>query len=168
MAELNIPEPWLAFLRLLNSRAVDYLLIGGCAVTFHGYARPIGDLDVFVGTNPQTAEKLIGVLEDYGHGVEPLAWSLLQLPEKVIRIGQPPFAVTRFAPQDRFIQLGTAPTPIEIMTMISGVTFAGCYPAKVMALVDGIEVPVIGREHLRANKAASIREKDADDLAHLS
>jgi hypothetical protein len=168
MNTINLPQPWLAFLRLLSNEAVDYVLIGGWAVAFHGYVRPILDLDVFVGTDPQTAEKLVRVLNGYGHGVAPQALALLQLPEKVIRIGQPPFDVTRFAPHDRFIQFGTAPTPIEIMTTISGVTFAECYPVRVMMLIDDIEVPIIGREQLRANKAASIREKDADDLAHLN
>ena len=37
------------FLRSLNSHGVDYLVIGGYAVGFHGFVRATGDLDVFVG-----------------------------------------------------------------------------------------------------------------------
>jgi hypothetical protein len=167
MPTLNLPPTSLNFLRLLNAHHVAYLLIGGCAVAVHGYLRPILDLDVFVGTDLATAEKLVRVLEAYGHGVATRVVELLQLPERVIRIGQPPFSVERFAPDDRFIQLGTLPTPIEIMTMISGVTFEECYPARIASDLDGVPVPVIGRHHLRLNKAASIRDKDADDRAHL-
>ena len=167
MPKLNLPPASLDFLRLLNAHGVAYLLIGGCAVAVHGFHRAVPDLDVFVGTNLETAEKLVRVLEAFGHGVAPQALALLQQPERVIRIGQAPFSVERYAPDDRFIHLGMPPTPIEIMTAISAVTFAEAYPNRLAAVVDGVVVPVIGRQHLRLNKAASIRDKDADDLAHL-
>jgi hypothetical protein len=167
MATLNLPPGWLYFLRLLRAARVPYLLIGGCAVAFHGYPRAIGDLDVFVGSDDQTAGRLVAVLEVFGHGLAPQARALLQLPERVIRLGRPPLALERYAPDDRFIQFGTGPTPIEIMTTISGVTFAECYPDRVRALIDGVRVPVISRAHLCRNKALSIRDKDADDFAHL-
>ena len=34
------------FLRLLNSRRVEYLVIGGYAVGYHGFVRATGDLDI--------------------------------------------------------------------------------------------------------------------------
>jgi hypothetical protein len=36
------------FLRLLNSNAAEYLLIGGYAVNYYGCARSIGDLDIWM------------------------------------------------------------------------------------------------------------------------
>jgi hypothetical protein len=164
---LNLPAPSLQFLRLLNAAEVAYLVIGGCAVAFHGYRRPILDLDVFVDPDAVTARKLVGVLEAFGHGVAPEAAALFRQSERVIRIGQPPFRVAHYAPDDRFIHFGEPPTQVEVMTTISGVAFAPCYAARVMGVVDGVRVPVIGLRDLRTNKAASIREKDADDLAHL-
>ena len=35
------------FLRLLNSHGVEYLLIGGYAVGYHGYPRATGDMDIW-------------------------------------------------------------------------------------------------------------------------
>ena len=53
------------------------------------------------------------------------------------------------------------------MTSISGVTFADCFARRVLANIDGIEVPIISLEDLRKNKAASGRPKDLIDLEHL-
>ncbi|HMN30895.1 MAG TPA: hypothetical protein PKE45_22260 [Caldilineaceae bacterium] len=38
------------FLSLLNANQVEYLVIGSHAVAYHGYRRPIADLDVWVAT----------------------------------------------------------------------------------------------------------------------
>jgi hypothetical protein len=36
------------FIELLNSHGVEYLIVGGHAVAFHGYPRFTGDVDFFV------------------------------------------------------------------------------------------------------------------------
>jgi len=38
------------FLKLLNAKNVEYLLIGGFAVNLHGYSRLTQDIDVWVAT----------------------------------------------------------------------------------------------------------------------
>jgi hypothetical protein len=37
------------FLKSLNANHVEYLVVGGYAVGYHGFVRATGDLDVFVG-----------------------------------------------------------------------------------------------------------------------
>lgn len=164
---INLPPNCIQFLQLLNSYQVEYLVIGGHAVAFHGYPRPILDLDIFIATQPLNAQKVVQVLEAFGHGVAPQAVEYFQLEERVIRIGQPPFTVERFAPDDRFIQLGLPPTQLEIITSISAVTFEECYRERVAGVIDNVPVKIIGLPQLKANKQASIRAKDADDLSHL-
>ena len=39
MAPLELPSDFKEFLRLLNSRGVEYLLVGGYAVGYYGYVR---------------------------------------------------------------------------------------------------------------------------------
>lgn len=95
------------------------------------------------------------------------AESFFELPERVIRIGTPPFRIERFQTEDRFIHLGTQPPQLEVMTSISGVEFAQCYPKRVTDDLDGVLVNFIGGVCLRDDKRASIRPKDADDYAHL-
>jgi len=46
MAEIELHPDFKDFLRLLNSHAVEHLLVGGYAVGCHGYPRATGDMDV--------------------------------------------------------------------------------------------------------------------------
>jgi hypothetical protein len=55
-----------------------------------------------------------------------------------------------------------------MITSISAVTFEECYLERVAGVIDSVPVQIIGLHQLKANKQASIRPKDADDLAHLS
>jgi hypothetical protein len=49
------------FLRLLNEKQVEYLLIGGYAVGYHGYPRATADMDVGVAMHQVNAEKVVSV-----------------------------------------------------------------------------------------------------------
>lgn len=66
------------------------------------------------------------------------------------------------------IWMGTPPMRLEITTGISGVEFDECYKSRVIDLLDGIQVNIIGLEHLKINKKASGRLKDLADLENLS
>lgn len=44
--DTDLPNDFKEFLRLLSSHRVEYLLIGGYAVGYHGYPRAINDMDV--------------------------------------------------------------------------------------------------------------------------
>ena len=167
LTKIGLQPNDIQFLRLLNTYQVEYLVVGGHAVAFYGYKRPILDLDIFIATYRLNAQKLVQVLQTFGHAVASQTVEYFQLKERVIRIGQPPFTVERFAPSDRFIQLGLSPTQFEIMTSISGATFEECYPERVAGVIDNVEVQIIGLSQLKANKQAGIRPKDADDFAHL-
>jgi hypothetical protein len=71
------------------------------------------------------------------------------------------------ATADTVFQMGVAPTRIDVMTGISGVTFEQAWPSRVTVAIEGLTVPVIGRDELVRNKAASGRPKDLADLAAL-
>ncbi len=64
------------FLKLLNSHKVDYLLIGGYAVGYHGYPRVTADIDIWIATNPPTASKMVKVLDKFGFKVPELSADL--------------------------------------------------------------------------------------------
>lgn len=42
---LTLPLDFKEFLKLLNEHQVEYLLIGGYAVGYHGYPRALNDLE---------------------------------------------------------------------------------------------------------------------------
>jgi hypothetical protein len=54
------------FIALLESHGVEYLVVGGYAVAFHGFPRYTGDLDVFIAVSETNARKLLQVFADFG------------------------------------------------------------------------------------------------------
>jgi hypothetical protein len=148
MATVHLPPDFKEFLKLLQVHQVEYLLIGGYAVGYHGYPRATADMDVWVAIHPQNADKLVAVLREFGFDVPELSAELFLKEHQVIRMGVPPLR-------------------IEIVTTISGVSFQECYPERVEALLDGVQVHLISLRHLKINKRASGRHKDLNDLENL-
>jgi predicted nucleotidyltransferase len=148
MANVNLPPDFKEFLKLLNSHQVEYLLIGGYAVAYHGYPRATGDMDIWIGTHSPNTQKMVAVLKEFGFDQPGLTPKLFQQADQIIRMGVPPVR-------------------IEIATGISGVEFTECYPSRVVDVLDGVEVAVIDLAHLKINKRAAGRHKDLDDLENL-
>jgi len=145
---LRLPEDFSEFLRLLDAKGVEYLLIGGYAVGYHGYPRATKDLDLWVARTPENAARLVTALREFGFNAPDLAPDLFLAEGRIVRMGMPPLR-------------------IEVATTISGVEFADCWAARVEAEFDGVPVKIIGREHLKRNKRASGRHQDLADLEHL-
>lgn len=78
------------FLKSLNARRVDYLVVGGYAVGYHGFVRATGDPDVFVRISEQNAENLLLAFRDFGFDLPELTAAVFMEPGKIIRIGVPP------------------------------------------------------------------------------
>jgi len=146
--DLTLPQDFKEFLRLLQAHEVEYLLIGGYAVAYHGYPRATQDLDIWIAIEPGNAARMTAVLREFGFDAANLSADLFLRDNKIVRMGIPPMR-------------------IEVMTTISGVGFAECYAAKVTDALDGVPVSIIGLRHLKLNKQASGRHKDLDDLEHL-
>jgi hypothetical protein len=56
---IHLPQDSKEFLWCLNNHEVEYLLIGGYAVGYHGYPRATGDIDVWVGSRPISSAAMI-------------------------------------------------------------------------------------------------------------
>lgn len=54
------------FVELLNSHRIDYLVIGGYAVAYHGYPRFTGDIDFFIRPTVDNARRVLAALEAFG------------------------------------------------------------------------------------------------------
>ena len=146
--ELRLPQDFKEFLKLLNAKGVEYLLIGGYAVGYHGYPRATADMDIWVAVKPENAEKLMAVLRDFGFDMPELTPELFLKEKNIVRMGIPPMR-------------------IEITTGISGVEFDICYAQKVVDVLDGVRVNIINLQDLKVNKKASGRFKDLNDLENL-
>jgi len=53
----TLPSDFKEFLRLLDETGVKYLIVGGYAVGYHGYPRSTGDMDVWVESTEENAER---------------------------------------------------------------------------------------------------------------
>jgi predicted nucleotidyltransferase len=148
MGAMSLPPDFKEFLRSFHSRGVEYLLIGGHAVAIHGHSRLTNDLDVWIARSPANAERVLAALRDFGFSSLKLQPADLQQPDQVI-------------------QLGVAPLRIDILTSVSGVDFAECWPSRQEAVLDGVPVHVIDARSLKANKRATGRPRDLDDLERL-
>jgi len=146
--DLALPNDFKEFLRLLRAHGVEYILVGGWAVIYHGYPRTTDDLDVWIGVAPENAKRVVHVLKEFGFDVPELSESL-------------------FLQNDQIVRLGMEPLRIEIMTSASGVEFSDCYGERLEATLDNEPVSLINLRHLRVNKKASGRLKDLNDLEHL-
>src|SRR4051794_9340725 len=80
------------FIRLMAKHSVRYVIVGGQAVIFHGYARFTGDVDFFYATDTRNAEALFNALREFWDGNIPGISSAIELqePEAVIQFGRPP------------------------------------------------------------------------------
>lgn len=148
MATIHLPPDFKDFLQLLNSYQVEYLLIGGYAVGYHGYPRATGDMDIWIAMAPHNAEKVVAALKEFGFDV-------------------PELSVDMFLQEKQVIRMGVPPLKIDITTSISGVGFAECYAERVVEILDGVQVNLINLKHLKVNKKASGRLKDLTDLQNL-
>ncbi len=61
---IEFPREFKEFLQLLNSKKIEYLVIGGYAVGYHGYPRATGDMDVWIAINEKNALKMVDVLKE--------------------------------------------------------------------------------------------------------
>jgi len=137
------------FIQLLNKNQVEYLVIGGYAVGFHGHPRYTGDIDIWINPSDKNVKKLPKVLIDFGFTPENFNPSDFKSKEKIVRIGFPPFR-------------------IDLMVSIDGVQFENCYPNRVEIKLDDVNVNFIGFDDLVKNKKACNRTKDQLDLENLN
>ncbi len=147
--DLELPNDFKEFLKLLRDHGVKYLLIGGYAVGVHGYVRNTNDIDFWVAMDPDNADRVVRVFKEFGFDVPELSTDLFLKPDQIVR-------------------MGIEPVRIEVTTTISGVEFDECYPGRVETTLDGLTVNVINLRDLRINKQASGRAKDLADLESLS
>jgi hypothetical protein len=148
MAKLKLNDDFKEFFEFLNSEKVEYLLVGGYALAYHGHARFTQDIDVWVNASVENAPRLVRALRKFGFSEATLAKESFDQPNQVFRFGRPP-------------------VQIDIITTVAGPSFFDCYSERETTLADGVSVNVISLRRLRENKQAAGRSKDLGDLDSL-
>ncbi len=136
------------FVASLNASGVRYLVVGGYAVALHGHPRYTKDIDVWLEATPENAARVLVALDAFGFASSGIAQADFLIPDQIIQLGYPP-------------------NRIDLLTSLSGVDFADCYPARVQVDIDGVPVAFIDLENLKKNKRAAARTQDIADLENL-
>ena len=136
------------FVELLNSRGVEYVIVGGHAVAFHGHPRFTGDIDFLIAANPDNAARVLGCLAAFGFPDLGLAVDDLLQPGQIVQLGRPP-------------------NRIDLLTSISGVEFDDAWSERLPFELEGCLIWIPSIRHLIQNKRASGRLKDLADVEAL-
>jgi hypothetical protein len=79
---MNLSADLREFIELLNSRGVEYVIVGAHSLAFHGCPRYTGDLDILIRPSPQNATKIIRLLRDFGFGASDFKQSDFTEPDR--------------------------------------------------------------------------------------
>lgn len=139
---------WLELLSLFRSENVRFLVVGAHALAAHGAPRFTGDLDLLVERSPENAAAIMRALTRFG-------------------FGQVGLGARDFTRPNRVAQLGFPPVRIDLLTSISGVSFAKAWEGRVETELGGKRVAVLGLRDILRNKKAAGRPKDLADIAAL-
>jgi hypothetical protein len=145
-------DPQADFRELLSafvSAKVEFLIVGGYALAFHGAPRSTGDLDLLIRPEPDNARRAVEALAASGLGDLGITVEDLIHPERVVQIGVPPVRVV-------------------LLTSLSGVTWDEAWAGREKGFYGDLQVPYIGRAELVRNKAAVGRPRDLPDIASLT
>ncbi|MDO8794422.1 MAG: hypothetical protein Q7J25_07370 [Vicinamibacterales bacterium] len=135
-------------LSALCEAGAEFLIVGAHALAVHGVPRATGDLDIWINPTPDNAQRVLAALRVFGAPLTGVTAEDLVTPDTVF-------------------QIGVVPCRIDVLTGISGVRFGDAWTRRTVVNIEGVPVPVLGREDFTANKRASGRPKDLLDIELL-
>jgi hypothetical protein len=144
------PEDILEFLSTLHQAGVNFVIVGGEAVIFHGHARLTGDIDIFYEFSDENNRRLFQALSIFWGGNIPGIRSK-----------------DDFSPGE-ILQFGVPPQRVDLLNEIDGVSFAEVWESKIATTITvpgaPFEIHMMGMDALLKNKRASGRPKDIQDV----
>jgi hypothetical protein len=145
---MEIQKDFAELLALFGEHEVEYAIVGGYALAFHGAPRMTGDLDLLVRPTRANAARILRALADFGFASLGLQ-------------------VEDFLDPDRVIQLGYPPVRVDLITSLSGVSWDRVSAGLAEGAYGRMPARFIGRQELIDNKRAAGRRKDQADLEAL-
>ena len=136
------------FIELFIKNNVRYLVVGGHAVIANGYSRLTSDLDLFYKMDLENVNAILRSIHEFG-------------------LGSVGIKVVDLMEQGAINQLGVVPVRIDLVNEIDGVEFDQCFENRMVKEVYGMQVNFLSYDDLIANKKASGRNKDLNDIENL-
>jgi len=142
---MEIQQDYRDLLASLNAHGVEFIIVGAYALAYHGAPRLTGDLDILVDVSGENSVRVMDALREFGFESPDLAPEDFQQPDNVIQLGVPPLRV-------------------DILTTLTGVSWAEASSGKVAAAYGDVPVFYLGRKEFVANKRALGRKRDLADI----
>ena len=127
---------------------VEFLVVGGYAMAFHGFVRATGDIDLWIRSSDENARRVWRALQTFGAPLFDLNIEDLKTPGMVF-------------------QIGLVPSRIDVITQIDAVEFEDAWKDYKTVEIENLQIPVIGKLHLLINKKSTGRPKDLNDALWL-
>lgn len=146
-------EPSFAkLLDLLAEASIDFIVVGGLAVSIQGYVRLTDDVDLLIDGSPENIERLLIRLSDYGEGfARQLSIDDFTDDEGAIRIVEE-----------------AEQCQIDLFTRIAGRYYKDVIAdAHYLTTKGGYRIAVASKASLIGWKSKSVREKDQFDAMAL-
>ena len=139
---MEVQSDFKELLALFNVHKVDYIIVGGYALAFHGAPRFTGDIDIFVKPEPENAQRILAAIDEFGFKSIDLTAADFEKDDKVVQLGEPPVSV-------------------DIITSLPGVSWEKTAADKISGTYGDVPVSYMGRRQFVANKKAVGRKKRA-------
>lgn len=138
------------FVKLLNQHKVEYMVVGGYALAFHGKPRHTGDLDIWINISVKNASRMLLVFKSFG-------------------MSSMGFKKEDFLKPGYITQIGYPPLRIDILNSIDGVEFneAVKHMNRIEIETD-LPLNYIGLNDFIKNKKATGRMQDLADIQEIS
>ena len=137
------------FIESLNRSGARFLVVGAHAVAFHARPRATKDLDLYIDPSPENAERVLDAIRDFLGADLGISTEDLSTP-------------------GRIVQLGVAPTRIDLMARLSGIeNFESVWTRRVESLFGDVPAHYIALEDLIRAKDSAGREQDKADVKVL-
>jgi len=134
------------FIKLLIDKKVEYLIVGGFAVTFHSREKFTQDIDIWIKKTKSNARRIFSALKEFGFGN--------------IELNEKDFLKPGFV-----LQLGYPPNRIDIMTDLEGIKFTDAFKhSKPGIIFKKLEVRYLSYNDLMKNKKMVGRPNDLFDI----
>lgn len=135
----------------LADGGVAFVIVGGIAVTLHGYVRLTEDVDILIDSSPENVDRLLHSLSDYGEGfARELSPDDFTDEEGAIRIVEE-----------------TEESQIDIFTRMSGLRYEDLRADAELLAISSHVIPYASKAALIGLKSRSVREKDQLDVQAL-
>ena len=146
---MTLAQDFEDFVKLLNLHEVEYMVVGGYALAFHGKPRHTGDLDIWINISENNAARMLGVLKDFG-------------------LSSMGFKKEDFLKPGYVSQIGYPPLRIDILNTIDAVEFKDAVQnMNQIKLENDFMINYIGLKDFVKNKKSSGRSQDLADIQEI-